>query len=223
MADWGSIIGGVIGAGIGSFGGPVTAGMGGAIGAGVGSEFGGNPKSSKELSDPLAGIRQQLINAAGGYAELATKQKALNAAMFERMYKEGGEDIMETSRGTRGFGANTIELDWKRKLMEDLTSSLSESDLKADQWAKGGELSALQAAMGNPGTFQDSDDYTAGMELGSTGVLNKAGVGLEDLFKSLKTKTTDSSGDGTGDFAKSYAKTGGTYLSPTTQQNNRYV
>lgn len=87
---------------------PLTLGLigGGTILGGL-SLFGGGKKKEKE--DPLAGIRNQLQGLASGVPELIEKRKELIRQLFAEKEAGGLEDIRETFRGERGFGASTLE------------------------------------------------------------------------------------------------------------------
>ena len=191
--DWGSVgSGAMTGASMGAMlGGPMAPLMavGGAMFGGIAGGFmGGGKKTAYE--DPLAGIRQQLIQAAGGYAELGARQKAINAEMAKQMISEGNEDIMETARGERGFGANTIELDWKRNLLKSAYDAQTSADLSVDRNVHSGLISALQAAMGNPPTAVMDQGWSAGRQVGQA-IQDTDWKGILKGLTPKKTATTD--------------------------------
>lgn len=128
---------------LGGVGGSLAApGVGTALGAGGGyalgnmleSMFGMGKKKSRDVPDPLAGLRAQLQALAAGVPEQVARQKELSAARYAEARKEGTQGIREHIRGEHGFGSSSIEDRLMTELIDKLTKSQSESELASDIW-----------------------------------------------------------------------------------------
>jgi len=132
----------------GSVLGPIGSGVGTAVGAGLGGFFGGGGEATKD--DPLAPIRQKLLQLAEGIPDLVSRQKELIGEKFGKARRTGLEDITENVRGERGFGASSIESRLRSELIEGLAGKQAESELEAELAGVGLQSQLLTGAGGIP-------------------------------------------------------------------------
>ncbi len=108
-----------------------TAGTAG-VGAGIWSLFGGKKKQSRDVPDPLAGIRQQLQALAGQVPGLVEKQKANIRDIYSGYKTEGEQGIGENVYAERGLGRTSIYDRLKTELYDKLAKSQAEAELNAE-------------------------------------------------------------------------------------------
>ena len=219
--DWGGLIGGALGTGIGSFGGPGMAAIGGMIGGGIGSSVtGGGLSKGKTPEDPLAPIRQQLMGLATRSQELAarsremvTRQKELIGQRIGEAERKGTESIGEGVYGERGFGRTSIYDRLKTELIDKLAKTQAESELQAEMGGLQAEMGGLDyekgiysTLMGYPSPAEEPSLLSKGLGYGAEILGQQYGLSrLENLFGGKTTPTTYTQEE-TPDFLAKYRK-----------------
>ena len=202
--DWGSIIGSIIGGGIGSFGGPGTMAIGAGIGGGIGGMFG---KKKKSKDDPLADIRAQLqaigqrqLGLAGQVPGLVEKQKQQIRDIFGGYKKTGLEQIAENIHAERELGGTSIEPRLQQELFDKLAKGQAAAELEAemggiklqsDIFGTGANILGESGKFITPETT--TPDWTTQL-LGAGGQLLGQEFATQNLLKLFKPRYTDISG-----------------------------
>lgn len=169
-----------------------------AIGAiGIGSSLFGK---KKQVDDPLAGIRQQLLNLSGQVPGMVARQKELTASNIAEARKEGTESIGEDVYASRGLGRTSIYDRLRTELIDKLAKTQAEADLQAEMGGLSLQGNLLNQAAGvNVPAEQPSMMSTL---LGAGAEFAGQQFGLNRLEDILKTGGGATSGDTTLDIPK---------------------
>lgn len=103
------------------------------LGGGAALAF-GRKKKSRDVADPLAGLRAQLQQLASGIPAQMQRQKEITAGRIGEVRTRGMQGIAENIRAERGFGSTSLQDRLNIELAEKLERAQAESDLASDIW-----------------------------------------------------------------------------------------
>ena len=163
------------------------------VGYGISSLFGKKKKAQQD--DPLAGIRQQLMDLSSGVPALVARRKEAIKNMFADYQKTGMENIQENVHAERGFGKTSLESSMTTDFMDKLAKSQAEEELNADFQGlqTQGNLLRLAGGMGvTAPTAEEPSFMSQILGMGSQLAFQQAGMsGLEELFNPKVLPTDD--------------------------------